>query len=82
MNTEHYNSQPRIHVYRALFETTASALDRLRLAWPAPPVVLTILCMLCVYTLRASDERTEPQAEAVVSKRAFKTSICGMACSV
>ena len=53
----------------ALFETTALALDSARRhAGPCR------LLRLCVYALRASDERTEPQdefkAEAVVSKRA------------
>ena len=45
---------------------------RLRLAWRSH--LFWQLCMLCVYTLRASDERMEPEAEskaeAVVSKRA------------
>ena len=40
-----------------------------------PPDDLTILHVLCVYALRASDERTEPQAEskaeAVDSTRAL-----------
>ena len=57
-----------------LFEVTASALDSAQ-ASLAPPVDLTTLRVLCVYALRASDERTEPQAEskveAVVSKRAY-----------
>ena len=53
----------------ALFETTALALDSAR-RHSGPCRLLR----LCVYALRASDERTEPQdefkAEAVVSKRA------------
>ena len=57
-----------------LFEVTASALDSAQ-ASLAPPVDLTILRVLCVYALRASDERTEPQAEskaeALVLKRAI-----------
>ena len=45
----------------------------LRLAWPCG--CFDNLRVLCVYTLRASDERMEPEAEpkaeAVVSKRAI-----------
>ena len=47
----------------------------LRLAWPAD--VSTINCACFAYALRASDERTEPEAEskadAVDSKRAYES---------
>ena len=53
------------------YETTDQI--RLRLAWPCS--FLTVLRVLCVYALRASDEKTGPEAEsrpkAVVSKRAY-----------
>ena len=40
-----------------------------------PPVDLTILRVVCVYKLRASDKRTEPQAEAVIWKRANECNV-------
>ena len=62
----------------AIFGTTESALDSAQ-ASLAPPVVLTNLCVLCVYALGTSDERTEPRAEskaeAVVLKRGIASVI-------
>ena len=41
----------------------------------APPIDLTILHVICVYELRASDERTAPEAESIAEAVVWKRAI-------
>ena len=63
----------RVFPLTALFETTASDLDLAQAS--LAPWFFWQLHVLCVLVLKASDERTEPEAEskaeAVVSKGAY-----------
>ena len=68
-DTYKYDTLKLANTIMALFESTTSAPDSAQDS--LAPLLFWQLLRVFAYALRASDERTEPEAEAVVSKRAY-----------